>query len=119
MKLRNLILSLSFVAASAFGADIDGAWAGNFESPNGAVPIAFTFKADGAKFTGTTMGPDGTDVKITDGKIDGNNITFSETLDFGGMPLTIAFKGVISGADLKLTGDIMGMPIEFALKKGK
>jgi hypothetical protein len=57
------------------------------------------------------------EVKLDDGKIDGNNFSFSITFDFGGMPFTIAYKGVLANGQVKLTGDIMGMPIEILLKK--
>jgi len=117
MKMRTLVLSLVLMAASAFAADIDGKWAGSIDTPNGAIQISFTFKADGAKLEGTTVGPDGMTTKIADGKVDGNKISFSQTLDFGGMPITIPYKGVITGAELKLSADFGGMPFEFTLKK--
>ncbi len=39
--------------------DVDGKWAGSLSTPGGDNPVTFTFKADGAKLTGTTSGPDG------------------------------------------------------------
>jgi hypothetical protein len=117
MHIRNLILALILTAASAFAADIDGKWTGSIETPNGAVNVGFTFMADGATLTGTSTSPDGTDAKISDGKIDGNKLSFSVTVDFGGMPFTIAYTGELSGTNLKLTADFGGMPFEMALKK--
>jgi hypothetical protein len=115
-----LALSLFLAAAApAFAADIDGKWAGSIDSPNGQINVGFTFKADGAKLTGTTTGPDGAEVAIKDGKIEGNNVTFKVSLDFGGMPLELNYKGVMAGTDMKLTIDFMGMPIEMNVKKAK
>jgi hypothetical protein len=106
-------------AAPASAADVDGKWAGSIDSPNGPVNVGFTFKADGATLTGTTTGPDGMEVAIKEGKIEGNNLSFKVTLDFGGMPLELSYKGVMAGADMKMTIDFMGMPIELAVKKAK
>jgi hypothetical protein len=57
------------------------------------------------------------EVKLSDGKIDGNNISFNFTLDFGGQSITLMCKGVLAGSDLKMVLDFMGMPFEFVLKK--
>jgi hypothetical protein len=116
------VLALCLVltaAAPAFAADIDGTWAGSIDSPNGQINVGFTFKADGAKLTGTTTGPDGMEVAIKEGKIEGNALSFKVSLDFGGMPLELNYKGVMTGTDMKLTIDFMGMPIEMNVKKAK
>ena len=80
------------LAAPAFAADVDGKWAGSVETPMGTVPVGFTFKADGATLTGTSLGPDGGEIAIKDGKVDGNKISFIVELDFGGMPLVLSYS---------------------------
>lgn len=114
-----LIAMILFGATAAYAADVDGTWTGSIQGPQGELPISFTFKADGAKLTGSTVGPDGMAVQISDGKIDGNNISFTVNLDFGGMPFMLSYKGVVSADQLKMTGEAFGMPFEFTLKKGK
>jgi len=64
-------------------------------------------------------GIDGMEVAIKDGKVDGNTISFSVSLDFGGMTFMLTYKGVLSGEEMKVMGDAMGMPFEFVLKKSK
>jgi len=113
---RFLILA-ALLAAPIFAADIDGKWTGTIDGAGGPMQLVYNFKADGATLTGTTTGPDGAEIKLADGKIDGNNISFTLNLDFGGMPFSMACKGVMSGKDLKITTDFAGMPIEFNLKK--
>ena len=113
------LAALLLVTASAFAADVDGKWAGTMATPMGDIPVRFTFKADGAKLTGSTMGPDGGDVPIKDGKVDGANISFSITFDFGGMPFTLMYKGVVSPDTIKFSGDAGGMPFELVVKKSK
>jgi hypothetical protein len=107
------------LAVSVFAADVDGKWTGTMATPMGDIPVGFTFKADGATLTGSTMGPDGSEIPIKDGKVDGANISFTITFDFGGMPFTLAYKGVVSGDTIKINGDAGGMPFELVVKKSK
>jgi hypothetical protein len=104
-------------ASPAFAHDADGKWSGTVTTPMGDIPVGFEFKADGAALTGSTTGPDGASIAIKDGKVDGNNITFNVTIDAGGMPLELAYKGVVTPAEIKFTLDIFGMPLEFVVKK--
>jgi hypothetical protein len=114
-----LVLVFTLAAAPAFAADVDGKWAGTISTPGGDFPVAFEFKSDGTKLTGTTMSPDGMSINIKDGKIDGDKITFGVSLDFGGMPLDIAYSGVITPTEMKMTADVAGMALEFVVKKEK
>jgi hypothetical protein len=120
MVMRLVIATVAILLVSgitAFAADVDGKWAGTVQGPQGDFPVAFSFKADGAKLTGTTTGFDGSEVPIQDGKIDGNNISWTVTFDFGGMPLMLSYKGIVSPTEIKVSGDAFGMPFEFVLKK--
>jgi hypothetical protein len=120
--LRNclLVLGLILVAASAFAADIDGKWVGEIAGMDGNnMKVGYTFKADGANLTGSTSGPDGKEVPIKEGKINGNNISFSISFDMGGQEMKMEMKGVLSGDDLKLSMDMMGQSIEIPLKRAK
>ena len=110
---------LVLAAAPARAADVDGKWSGSLDTPMGAVQVAFTFKADGATLTGSTSGPDGGEVPIKNGKIDGNKISFVVTLDFGGMMFDLNYTGVVSPDVVKLTIDFMGMPMSLDVKKAK
>ena len=114
-----LVFGLLLSAAPALAADVDGKWAGTLATPGGDFPVTFEFKSDGAKLSGTTTGPDGAVLNIKDGKIDGDKIAFGVSVDFGGMPLELAYTGVVSPTELKMTLDIAGMPLEFVVKKEK
>jgi hypothetical protein len=120
MKIRSLAFALLLaVAAPAFAADVDGKWTGSLETPGGTFPLAYTFKADGAKLTGSTTGPDGKEIAIKNGKIDGNKISFSFDLDMGQGPMTFDYTGVVSPTEVKLHSDFMGNAIDFTLTKAK
>lgn len=117
MKLRAIAIAFVLLAGSCFAADVDGKWTGTMSTPNGDIPVSFTFKADGAMLNGSTAGPDGGDVKIADGKVDGSNISFTVTFDFGGMPFTLTYKGVVAKDQIKFTIDVAGMPLDLTVKK--
>jgi len=119
MMIRTIVAGLVLLAASAFGASPDGKWKGSVSTPNGDFPVAFTFKADGATLNGSMLGMDGMEIPIKDGKVDGDNITFTVTLDFGGMPFLLSYKGAVSDEEIKFTGEAAGMPFEFTVKKDK
>jgi hypothetical protein len=115
MKYFSLFVGLLVLAGFAFAADIDGKWAGEIVGQN--MEIAFTFKAEGTKLTGVHI-VNGQETPIEDGKIDGNNISFAVTLDFGG-EAKIPHKGTISGDEIKMTYEMMGQTGEILLKRAK
>ena len=118
MRQPSVMLFLLFLlTVRAFAADVDGKWTGTVDTPGGQFPLNFTFKSDGAALTGSLAGPDGTEIPIKDGKIDGSNIAFSITLDFGGMPFDLYYKGIVSPEQIQFTGEAGGMPFEFVVKK--
>jgi hypothetical protein len=114
---------IAFTPITALAAtDVSGTWTGAFGGPDGGggMQIAFTFKQDGAKLTGTVQGPQGDAMAIGNGKIDGDKISF--TVAFNGM--TITHEGTVNAAgdEIKLTskseqGDFPGG--EMTLKRSK
>jgi hypothetical protein len=102
MKKRTCIGSALLVLLTAtllFAADVTGAWNGETKGPNGdGFQLTFNFKQDGPKLTGTISSPGG-DIDISNGKVDGDKISF--TVSFNGM--TIQHDGVINGDQIKLT----------------
>jgi hypothetical protein len=119
MKLLATMLMTVLMTVTAYAADVDGTWTGTAAAPTGDVAVTFTFKADGAKLTGSTVSPDGTTIQVKDGKIDGSTITFTLTFDFGGTPFVLPYKGVVSADQIKMSADAGGVPIEMLLKKSK
>ena len=113
MKYLSIVLALLLLAGFAFAADIDGKWAGEIVGQN--MEIAFTFKAEGTKLTGVHI-VNGQETKIEEGKIDGNNISFTVTLNMG-EEMKIPHKGTISGDEIKMTYEMMGQPGEILVKR--
>jgi hypothetical protein len=119
---RRLVFAVALCLVSLVplrAADVDGKWAGSIDTPMGAIPIEFTFKADGATLNGSMLGPDGGQIPIKNGKVDANKISFNVSLDFGGMALDFAYTGSLSGDTLQMSSDFMGMPFMFSMKKAQ
>jgi hypothetical protein len=58
----------------------------------------------------------GEKIEAKDGKIDGNNISFSMVINFG-EDIKLDYKGVLSGDELKLKWEAMGQVTEVVLKR--
>jgi hypothetical protein len=113
------VLALMLSAAPAHAADVDGKWTGSLDTPMGTVQVGFTFKADGATLNGTMTGPDGGEIAIKNGKVDGDKIEFLVSIDFGGMGLDLNYTGVVKKDTAEMTLDVMGMPFQFVVKKAQ
>jgi hypothetical protein len=101
------------VAAFTFGlalgvhaADVTGKWKSEFDTQIGVQKYTFDLKAADGKLTGTAqferMGQQG-QVELTEGKLDGDKISFVEQMDMQGMPLRIEYSGQVVGDEMKLT----------------
>jgi hypothetical protein len=112
-----LVLGIVLSAGWAYAADVDGRWTGSMTTPGGEVPVTFVFKAEGEKLTGAMIGMDGNEIPIADGKIEGDKISYSVTLDFGGMPFQMLYQGVVTPAEITLDGSVFDMPFQLVVKK--
>ena len=110
-------------AAIASAADINGTWKGTAENQGQQIQRTFTFKVDGAKLTGETNSEMIGKSTLNEGKVDGDNISFSITANFGGNEMKITYKGKVAGDTIKLTSTFPGMDggqpmsVEWTLKK--
>jgi hypothetical protein len=87
----------------SFAADIDGKWTGQVQGRNGPQTQTIMLKASDNALTGSVEGGRGGPVEISDGKIDGSNVSFKVIREFQGNKVTQEYKGTISGGELKLT----------------
>jgi len=126
MSLRNTTILAAMILAGlvcGYAADITGTWTTQFDSQVGLQKYTFEFKVDGTKLTGRAISNiAGADAKteLTEGKINGDEVTFVENLNYQGMELKITYKGKISGDEIKFqrtVGDSGGE--EFVAKRSK
>lgn len=95
--LLTIVLGVSFMALAA--EDATGTWKATMETPMGSQSNTFVLKVDGNKLTGTLANDMMGSQQISDGKVDGDKISFSVNTDFG----VITYAGTVKGDTLKLT----------------
>ncbi len=121
-KVRALSVICLFLlaAVAAFAADVTGKWTAQVPGRGGQTrEMTFNLKADGANLTGTITTQRG-DADIADGKIDGDQISFSQTMDFGGNSVKLIYKGKVSGDTIEFTREREGgdaPPATFTAKR--
>ena len=111
-------LIMAAMAAAAFAADVSGTWIASFDTQVGIQKYTYTFKVEGTKLTGKAKSElSMTESEITEGTVNGDDISFVETLNIQDMPFRIVYKGKLTGNDLKLTRTIMDSFLEEAVAK--
>jgi hypothetical protein len=107
-----ILLGAAFAATAADA--VTGKWRMEQEGFGGGPTRVsmLDLKADGANLTGTLTQPGfgapgdtpppPVTTPISNGKVDGNNISFDLTLDFNGNSFTLKFTGAITGSDMKV-----------------
>ena len=117
-SIRWMTALLALTLGVSFAADIDGKWTAQVQGRNGTQTQTLTLKADGSTLTGSMEGGRGGAVEISNGMIDGNNVSFTVVREFRDNKITQEYKGTLSGSELKLTmsGGRRG-PVELSFTK--
>jgi len=108
MKSFMCLAMLCAAAITAFAADISGTWKGTAETENGTIERTFNFKVDGNKLTGDTASNNFGKADIQDGKIEGDNISFTLILHIQGNDAKVNYKGKVEGDTIKFTVEVEG-----------
>ncbi len=126
MKLRTAFLTASLLLAgfvsAAWAADVSGKWVAQIAGRDGtARETTINLKADGDKLTGTVSGRQG-DTPITDGKVSGDDISFTVVRSVQGNDIKLLYKGKVKGDEIAFTvnregGDQPGQ--QFTAKRAK
>lgn len=96
-------LILIFVAVSVLqAADLSGKWTASSEQ---GLQWVFNFKADGNILTGSMQGREGKTQAIENGKIDGDDLSFSVNSEWQGQPVKLVMRGKVSGEKIDLRVD--------------
>mgnify|MGYP001813065601 CR=1 FL=1 len=124
--LLTLLLSVGAQEAHA-QVDITGTWELSWETQRGATTSTVNFVQDGDTYTGTAqlaMGGRGggagggtREIEITDGKVDGDQITFSMAMGRGERSFTFTFAGTVDGDAMEGTMTTMRGENPFTGKK--
>ncbi len=114
---------LGIFAIAGFAADVTGKWTAEVPGRGGNTQTnTIVLKQDGTKLTGTLDGGRGGPVEITDGKVEGDTVSFTIVRNFNGNEFKQTYKGTVSGSEIKFTrtmegGQGGGQPVEFTAKK--
>jgi opacity protein-like surface antigen len=110
-KLLLTVVVLLVAATAAIAADaISGKWVME-QAGRGGMPgmtVTYEFKVEGSKLTGTVKFPGFGDMEapppspITNGKIEGNTISFEVTREMMGNSMTQKYEGVLNGDQLTI-----------------
>ena len=110
-----LVLGLLAVVRAA---DVTGKWTAKFMTQVGEQEYTYDFVAKGTTLTGTATGNLTGKSPISDGKIDGDKISFIENDMYMDMPLRFEYTGTVSSNDeIKLSRKLMDFPAEELVAK--
>jgi hypothetical protein len=123
MNFRKLFAAaavLALLPLTALAADISGTWATSFDSQVGVQTYTYTFVVKGTEVTGTFKSANG-EGAITEGKLEGDKLTFVENMNYQGQALKITYSGTVVSADeIKFKRDVGGQGgEEFTAKRTK
>ena len=105
MRLRSiLVLFTLFVLAAMIlaAADVTGKWTAEVQGRNGPRTVTFNLKQDGSTLTGTMEGMGPEPASITNGKVEGNNVSFTIKREFNGNEFVVNYTGTLEGDSLKM-----------------
>jgi hypothetical protein len=112
MKLRISLAIAALVvvftlAARADNAAVAGKWTAEVQGRNGAQTQTFTFKVDGDNLTGT-LAAGQNEMPIADGKINGDDVSFTVSREMRGNTVKSTYTGKVAGDEIKFTVKVEG-----------
>ena len=107
-KLLFVMTILLVVGVVAFAADVSGKYTYEMQGRGGGNPtvVTLTLKAAGSALTGSESRPgrDGNAMEspISEGKVDGDSISYKISRDMGGNTMVTSYKGTVKGDTIEL-----------------
>lgn len=102
------LAAMTLISAPAWAADVDGKWEALIPGPQGELSFVFDFSADGEALSGKVSNEMLGETEILDGKVSGDDVSFSTKLERGPRVITFLYKGVIRGDQMEITRTIGG-----------
>lgn len=106
-------------AGLLFAGDPAGDWKASVDVNGNDVPLTFHLKVKDASVTGAIEGMPTTPADIQNGKLEGDNITFTAVTDYEGNSVKLIYKGKIDGDQIKFSvgTDDGSWGVEFVAKR--
>ncbi len=103
MKTLKLILCGCVATLTMLAADVSGKWTAEMPGRDGNTQtMTMNFKADGNALSGTVSGRRG-DSEISNGKVDGDTVSFDVVREFNGNKVTTHYAGKLDGDTIHFT----------------
>ena len=107
VKFSRYFLALAWVFALSggllFAGDPGGDWKASVDVNGNDVPLTFHLKVKDTNVTGAIEGMPTTPADIQNGKLEGDNITFTAVTDYEGNSVKLIYKGKIDGDQIKFS----------------
>jgi hypothetical protein len=108
MKMLKLMLAGCLATVVMFAADATGKWTAEQQGRGGnPMTVTMNLKADGNALTGTVSGRRG-DNEISNGKVDGDTVSFDVVREFNGNKMTSHYVGKLDGDTIHFTVKMEG-----------
>lgn len=109
------------LAGLAVAADVTGKWIAQIPGRDGQTrETTINLKADGEKLTGSISGRQGQETPISEGKVSGDTITFTVTMERGGNTIKQNYTGKVSGDQIQFKREGgQGQAREFTAKRAQ
>ena len=105
--------SLAVLLCVAAAADVSGKWKADFTTADGTQRVnTFNFKVDNGKLTGTVAGAQD-ETQIQNGKVNGDEISFTAERPFG----TFTYTGKVTGNEIKFKVTFNDQSFEMTAKR--
>ena len=101
-----LLASLAWPASAL---DVTGQWRAEFDTRIGVQTYQFTFKTEGDKLTGKAAAESNgqtREVELKDAKIDGDTVSFTESLKIQEREITIRYTGKVAADGIQITREV-------------
>ena len=107
-----LIVALVTGSVGLAATDISGTWTASFDTQIGRQNYTYEFTEKDSTLTGKARSDNG-ETELTEGKVDGETVTFVEMLNFQGTAIRILYTGKVTSADeIKFTRQVADFATE-------
>lgn len=107
VKFSRCLVVLAAMAALSAGlllaGNPAGDWKASVDANGNDVPLTFHLKVKDTNVTGAIEGMPTTPADIQNGKIEGDDITFTAVTDYQGNSVKLIYKGKVDGNEIKFS----------------
>lgn len=99
LRIGSCVFLLLALASALMAVDVSGVWKSNEEN---GQQFVFTLRSEANTVTGTMLSMEGKPLSISNGKLDGDKISFTVASEWQGQPVTLDVSGTVAGDQMQL-----------------